>query len=220
MVQPEETSRGTVRLLRRCLRGGEGALLDELVRRLHPRILGSVRAAVYRIGRPVPSLGIEDHVQDVYQHLFERDCLRLRNFRGSSTGKLMAYLDLVSANRVRTVVRDAHARRRYAPTRSLDHDSGVAEGPPLGERLADPVDPERAQLLRDQLETLLQRLRRLARGRNRDRDIAIFMHRYRDGLSAREIAALPWVGVSPAGVDSITSRLMRKLARVGAERYA
>jgi RNA polymerase sigma factor (sigma-70 family) len=209
-----------VGLLHRCLRGGETALLDELVRRLHPRILGSVRAAVYRIGRPVPGIGIEDHVQDVYQHLFERDCLRLRSFRGSSTGKLMAYLDLVSVNRVRDTVRDAHSQKRYAPTRSLDQPGPGPRPTPLSERLADPRDLERTQLLRDQLDKLVRQLRRLARGRHGDRDVAIFMHRYRDGLSAHEIASLPWVSVSAAGVDSITSRLMRKLQRASVGDFA
>jgi hypothetical protein len=46
------------------------------------------------------------------------------------------------------------------------------------------------------------------------------MHRYRDGLSAHEIASLPWVSVSAAGVDSITSRLMRKLQRASVGDFA
>jgi RNA polymerase sigma factor (sigma-70 family) len=210
-----EDGRGTVRLLRRCVGGGEPALMEELVQRLQPRIVGAVRAALRRIGRPVPNQSLEDHVQDVYQHLFERDCLRLRNFRGSNTGKLFAYLELVCAHRVRDAAREAYTQKRHAPIASID-ETPAAQREPLAARIPDRrSDPERWSLARDQVEQLLSQLRRLVGGRHRDRDLAIFLHRYRDGMSAQEIARLPYVDVSAAGVDSITSRMMRKLQSVG-----
>jgi DNA-directed RNA polymerase specialized sigma24 family protein len=58
-----------------------------------------------------------------------------------------------------------------------------------------------------QLEQIDKVLRQVTAGKDQQRKRAIFWLRHRQGLTAREIAAIPGIGLTTEGVESVLMRL-------------
>lgn len=131
--------------------------------------------------------------------LCQEICLKLSQSIGSIPPGAMqedssadAYLRALAANAARDVLRAQHARKRGEHATVALEDRLPALAADLG------MEPERMALL-GQVNSLLE-------GSARDR--AAFWLYYRQGLTAKEIASIPWVGLTVKGVESLLYRMV------------
>jgi len=129
----------------------------------------------------VPLQDHEDLFQEVFLHLWEHDCRRLRLWQGRGRGLFSSYLRVV----IRRLICDVR-RARAVPL--LVEDLALVGGEPE-------EDPERLLLSQEQQSAVLQALDGL---RQRDRDL-IFRRHYR-GESYKEMAAGMGLTVGHVGV--------------------
>ncbi len=192
-------SPGASQLIDRCT-NGDARAWSELVSRYRLDIL---RVLVRSAGAGSPE-EVCDLEQDVWARVLVRDRAALRGLRDREDGAVRAFLCTVALN----VARDARRRAGVRP--------GPADPSLLDGLLDDPDnDPELLAVDRERRNRILEVAREEVR---EDRDLLIFQLYYRDGASAREIAAFPGVGLTPKGVETVIHRLtVRVRQRLGNE---
>jgi RNA polymerase sigma-70 factor, ECF subfamily len=163
---------------------------------------------VSRVGRPI-SLTIirtaprgdkasrslvEDLRQETYLKLLEGGCILLRDFAIQHPNAILGYIKITAAN----VTRDhfKHVRSQYrggdkphVPTSDVDPEI--------------PEDQERVVLLKE----IEEHLKHCLTGPDQERDRMIFRLYFRQGMSTKEIASLPTIGLSAKGVGAVIERL-------------
>jgi RNA polymerase sigma factor (sigma-70 family) len=117
----------------------------------------------------VPIQDHDDLFQEVFLHLWEHDCHRLRQWQGRGTGLLSSYLRVV----IRRLIVDANRR---LPPPVID--------PPGLDFDGDPMDPEKLFLSKEQRNTILRALEGLS-----ERDRELIRRRHGAQESYKEIAA-------------------------------
>lgn len=172
---------------------------------------------VSRVGRPIgltimrtaslwgeasPSL-VEDLVQVTYLKLWEDGCRLLQNFAIQHPDAILGYLKKTAANATHDYFK--HAK------------SQVSGGDQTHVSTSD-VDPEAAKGVEGSEERIAYKLflneidnclRLSLTGPDRDRDRAVFWLYFRQGMSTKEIASLPTIGLGPKGVGSVIERLKK-----------
>lgn len=195
-------------LLNACRAGGDQYAWGEFVRRFHPVIAGTVTKTARNWVSPSLVL-VEELTQDTYLRLCAQDYRILREFEPEHDDSLYGFLKAVAFS-----VTHDHFRGVYAEKRGAGRQNAA-----LNERLVGSTgmgDVER-KVLMEEIEAALSTL---ANPETRDRDRQIFLLHYRDGLTARDIAALPFIGLAQKGVEAILQRLigrMRKHFAAGAD---
>lgn len=177
----------------------------EFVRRSQPLISAAITKAVRRF-RNVSHQLVDDLIQDVYLKLCANNFRALRNVEILQENAFFGFLKVLATNTVQDYLRSTHASKM-----------GAAREPELLE--ADRVLPGRApsSVASSELERriLLERIDRilttLSHESNFARDRSIFWLYYRQGLSAKEIAALPDIKLTVKGVENVLLRLTRQL---------
>lgn len=173
----------------------------EFTRRFHPVIAGSVARIARLRGESNPQT-VEDIVQEVYLKLCERGCRVLREFREEREDALYAFLKVVSANVARDWFEAATAiKRGSGQVASLAPEVAIETENEFENRLS-------RQLFLQKVEAILARLRE---GAEAVRVQSIFWLYYRQGFTAQEISAIPSLGLSPKGVESLLQRLVRQV---------
>lgn len=148
---------------------------------------------------------LADLEQDVWARLLRRDGEALRGLRGREDSVVRAFLSAVALN----VARDARRRVGARP------DMGCGNSAALETLLDDPDhDPEDRAAERERHRQILDVARREIRD---ERDLLIFQLYYRDGASAPEIAALPGLGLTTKGVETVIHRITGRVRRRMAE---
>lgn len=173
----------------------EGAW-TEFVRRFQPLIAAMIAKVARRFGKISHEL-----VDDLTQETFLKVCHdNLRALRGVATAHENAFygfLKIVATHTVQDYFRSAAACKR----------GGAYE-------LEAPIEAPNASSALER-EILLQEidsiLKTLSHEPNFERDHAIFWLYYSQGLTAKEIAALPGVKLSVKGVESTLLRLTREI---------
>jgi RNA polymerase sigma factor (sigma-70 family) len=203
-------------LLALCGRG-DAAAWDDFVTRFNRRIV--LYVARERRTKRGPALedeseAVRDLTQEVYVRLLANDRRALREFRGASEYAVLAYLSRI----VRAVVTD-RTRRDMSQKRSVTleplngGDDEHHDAVPLRERLPAGKETLPDRMLAERL--VPERLRELVEasspGTNAARDALIFRLYALEGLSAREIAALPVVGMTVIGVEAVIRRTRDRL---------
>lgn len=200
------------RLVRRCALDSDERGWEELVHRYGRRLEHRVRRTLVRSGRRPRPEDVEELVQEVYFRLLAGRARRLRRFRGTSDGELLAFLGRVVRSVVLDHLRAAGAAKRTAERRplrpSLRHPSTM-EPADCG------LSAEQRLLLREHRAALLARVQKLAGGRRRERNLEILRLALVDGWSSREISRLLAGRLTPSGVDSVVHRARRLLAEEG-----
>ena len=176
-----------------CLKTGDADAWEAFVQRFHPLIVGSISRVVRRFGAPSPAL-IDDLAQETYLRLCRDNCRSLREFEARHDEAIFGYLKVIAAS----VALD-HFRARTTQKRQGE----VPDDGSHPEASTSSLPIEQAALL-NELE------RRLATSES-ERDCAIFWLHYRQGYTARDIAALPAMGLSQKGVESCLYRLTQSL---------
>jgi RNA polymerase sigma-70 factor (ECF subfamily) len=183
-------------------RVGDVEAWREFTHRFHRLIAGVALRTARRHGEVTPAL-LEDLVQETYLKLCADRCQLLRSFNPEHPDAIFGFLKVLTANVVHDYFRAANAQKRGAGqerTEILDADVAPYTGSPR-----DMGQVEHGILL-SQIDDVL-RTRIPEESSQRDR--TIFWLYYRQGLSARAIALIPSIGLTPKGVESTILRLTR-----------
>jgi len=144
---------------------------------------------------------VEDLVQSTYVKLWEDGCRLLRDFAVRYPEAILGYLKKTATN----VAHDYFKHRRnrssggsnpHVSTADVDPEAGI-EGDGSQEKIAFGV----------LLSEIDERLKQGLTGPDQERDRMIFWLYFRQGMSTKEIASLPNVGLGAKGVGSVIERL-------------
>jgi RNA polymerase sigma-70 factor (ECF subfamily) len=187
-------------LVRACAGSKDEEAWGEFIRRFQMVIAAAVLRTARRWGEPsCPQL--DDLIQDTYLKLCEKDSRLLRSFRPQCEGSIYGFLKVVAANVVHDRFKSALAAKR-----------GAAQTETIVEPIQ--IDPKTADegsfhavSQRLQLEQVDRILIQVTAGKDQERKRTIFWLRHRQGLTASEIAAIPSIGLTTEGVESVLMRL-------------
>jgi RNA polymerase sigma-70 factor, ECF subfamily len=173
----------------------------EFVRRFQGVIAAAALRTARRWGEPSrPQL--DDLIQDTYLKLCENHCRLLRSFQPYHEDSIYGFLKVVAANVVHDHFKSALAAKR---------------GGGQTEALMDPVEISPRTANASSFDAVGQRLQlaqvdkiltQLTVGKDQARKRTIFWLRHRQGLTASEIAAIPSIGLTTEGVESVLMRLV------------
>lgn len=173
------------------------------VSKSQPVIASVILRIVRRYSTPDPGL-VDDLVQETYLRLCRNEYRALKEFQERHDDAIFGFLKVVAASVVTDHFRSANAQKRLA--------AKMPEGDDVTESIASPAaNAERSAMVRE----IDLRLDQLA-GNGRDK--TIFWLYYQHGYTARDIAALPGVDLSPKGVESCIYRLTHALRTLVAQR--
>jgi RNA polymerase sigma-70 factor (ECF subfamily) len=146
---------------------------------------------------------VHDLVQQMYLRLSDPQYRVLAKFKAAGPGSAYAYIHIVAKNFVTDFFKSRFAKKHggkilfFAPE---DTDVAMPEGK---QGTASAMDRE---VLFAQVDKCLHMLNK---GPTWDRDYKIFWDYYREGMSAREIAMVPDIGLTAEGVESVLLRMVR-----------
>lgn len=192
-----------IHLVRYCLRSGEPTAWQEFVRRFQPVIASAVIKAVRHWIRPEPCQ-IDDLVQETYLKLFADDFRPLRKFTSRHENAFFGFLKVVATNVVQDHFRSSYCQKRGNGKPEDELDYTAAEWVLLDQSAA--VTEQR--ILISQIEDCLKAQ---AADPLFSRNYLIFQLYYEFGLTAEAISRVPKIGLTPKGVESTLTRLIREL---------
>jgi RNA polymerase sigma-70 factor (ECF subfamily) len=157
--------------------------------------------------RPADAEDVDELIQEVYLRLCANDFRVFRTCRATHPKQLFALVQAVAATTTLDFYRGQRAQSRggkveFVPL-TVEHHS------PLNA----PHDIERNVLI-TQIEHILGRIGEGNDPGVNERNRQIFWLYYRHGYSAKDIAAVPSIGLSRAGVESVVYRLLAQLQEV------
>jgi RNA polymerase sigma-70 factor (ECF subfamily) len=185
-------------LVRVCAGSKDERAWAEFIRRFHVVIAAAVMRTARPWGEPNRCL-VDDLVQETYLKLCEDDSRLLRSFEPRHEDSIYGFLKVISANVVRDHFKAALAAKRGA-TKTVAEQADVAS-----HSFSDDSFDSVAQ--RIQLEQVDKILRKVTDGKEHEKKRMIFWLRHRHGFTASEIAALPSIGLTTEGVESVLLRL-------------
>lgn len=189
-------------LIRACADYTDGAAWDEFVSRFRKSISISVIRTSYLWGE-APQQVLDDLVQETYLKLCANRCGLLLEFAIQHPEAVVAYVKTIAVN-----VAHDHFKSLHSKKRGSGEISQIAED---ADPKADTSKPGGHEALEREvlLNQINQCLESCSQGQDHDRDCTIFWLYYQLGMSAKDIAALPTIGLSAKGVESAILRLTR-----------
>jgi len=144
---------------------------------------------------------VEDLVQVTYMKLWEDGCRLLREFAIRHPEAILGYLKKTAANTAHDYFKHRHSQssggdQTHVSTWDVDPQAGQ-ETHGSQERIDFAVI----------LSEIDDRLKQVLTGADRERDRMIFWLYFRQGMSTKEIASLPAIGLSAKGVGSVLERV-------------
>src|SRR5439155_10950198 len=173
---------------------------EEFVSRVGRPISLTILRTASLWGEPSWSL-VEDLVQVTYLKLWEGGCRLLRDFALQHPEAILGYLKKTAANTTHDHFKHGHSQssggdNAHISTSDIEPEAGGgAHG--SQERIAFGVF----------LNEIDEHLRRGLSGPDSEVDRMIFWLYFRQGMSTKEIASLPTIGLSAKGVGSVIERL-------------
>ncbi len=198
-------------LLQLCLTTGDEIFWTEFIRRSQPLLARTILKALGGTAFARNSSLIDDLVQDTYLKLCANNCKALRLFKCRHEGGLPGFLKVIARNIANDYIRNSRSAKRGSGQELLNF-----EDPAIFRTIADSnrISPETAILI-NQIEVFLVTRSQKCES---ERDNAIFWLYYRDGLCAKAISELPWIGLTVKGVESVLLRLTLEIkARVNSK---
>jgi RNA polymerase sigma-70 factor (ECF subfamily) len=186
-------------LVRACAGSKDEEAWTEFIRRFHGVIAAAVLRTARHWGEPT-RFQLDDLIQDTYLKLCDDDSRLLRSFRPRCEDSIYGFLKKVAANVVHDRFKSVLAAKR-----------GVAQTEAIMDMQIDPRTADQGSFdavsKRLQIEQVDMILMRVTAGKDQERKRTIFWLRHRQGFTAREIAAIPSVGLTTEGVESMLMRL-------------
>ena len=185
-----------------CLCAGPGGdeAWEEFVSRVGRPISLTIMRTASLWGEPSRSL-VEDLIQVTYLKLWEGGCRLLRDFAIQHPEAILGYLKKTAANATHDYFK--HGRSQ----------SSGGDNPHIS---TSDVDPEAGNEVHGSQEKIAfgvflneidEHLKRVLTGPDQERDRMIFWLYFRQGMSTKEIASLPTIGLGVKGVGSVIERL-------------
>jgi RNA polymerase sigma factor (sigma-70 family) len=185
-----------------CAGPSDDAAWEEFVSRVGKPISLTIMRTASLWGEASRSL-VEDLVQVTYLKLWEDGCRLLRDFAILHPEAILGYLKKTAAN----ATHDHFKHRRSQASGGEQHHVSTSD-----------VDPEAGKEVHGSEEKIAfgvflneidKRLKRSLTGPDQERDRVIFWLYFRQGMSTKEIASLPTIGLGAKGVGSVIERLKR-----------
>jgi RNA polymerase sigma factor (sigma-70 family) len=173
---------------------------DEFVSRVAKPLRLIINRTVSRWGKPSREL-VDDLMQATYLKLWEGGRTLLKDFALARPEAALGYLNRIAANATHDYFKHRHSQssggeNRHVSTVDVDPEAGLgAHG--------SPHVIAREVFLRE----IDEHLQRSLTGPDQERDRMIFWLYFRQGMSTREIASLPGIGLGTKGVGSVIERL-------------
>jgi RNA polymerase sigma factor (sigma-70 family) len=184
---------------------------EEFVRRFNQSLTRSVYQAYRQFtGEEImPSLWtVTDLLQEIYLKILQDDCASLRSFRGDAEIEAEVYLMHIATSVTIDRLRRQHSMKRFVHTRSIEVAHYMQEERNRRESVVNSYTDELVE------HELIKILRGRFRGKNRERNILIFLLHFRDGFTAQEIASAHVFGLSPHTIAHILNRMREGIREV------
>jgi RNA polymerase sigma-70 factor, ECF subfamily len=191
-------------LVRRCSTSRNPEAWEEFVRRFHRLIATVTLRTAGRLG-DASRQTVDDLIQETYLKLCADNFRILRTFEQQHPDAFTGYVKVLTANIVRDHFKSIHTQKRGAGQLAPIEEDLIPIA--AGNTAGSPQSIERAVLIKE----IGRHLDLCLAGPDRERNRRIFWLHYRAGLSARAIAGLPGVRLTPKGVESILMRLTKDL---------
>lgn len=187
-------------LVRACAGSNDAVAWEEFIRRFQVVIAAAVLRTASHWGEPSLSQ-LDDLIQETYLKLCEDDSRLLRSFQPRHEDSIYGFLKVVAANVVHDHFKSALAAKRGATQTEAWTDSSQIHSKAEG------TDSFSTVSQRIQLEQIDKILKQVTAGKDQERKCTIFWLRHRQGFTASEIAAIPSIGLTTEGVESVLMRL-------------
>jgi RNA polymerase sigma-70 factor (ECF subfamily) len=189
----------------KCFQSGEESAWTEFILRFHPLIASVVIRITRQWCEASPPL-IDDLIQDTYLKLCADRELLLQNFEPAHNYAIYGYIKVFTANLVHDHFKSARSQKRggAAVTTSFETTEPICRD----ENSTGGAATLNRSVMIQQVDACL---RSITPGPNGERDRRIFWLYFRVGLAAREIAALPTIGLATKGVESTLTRLTKQV---------
>jgi RNA polymerase sigma-70 factor, ECF subfamily len=190
-------------LIRACA-DNDGAAWDEFVSRFHRPISLSIIRTAYQWGE-IPQQVVDDLVQDTYLKLCSNKCRQLLDFASKHPEKIVGYVKTAAMNVAHDHFKCLHSQKRGSGEVSQmaeESDPKAAPSQPGGQEAME------QEVLFKEIDECIESC---LEGPDRDRDRTIFWLYYQQGMTAKDISALPTIGLSDKGVESVIVRMIRLL---------
>jgi RNA polymerase sigma-70 factor, ECF subfamily len=184
----------------RCAGACDDEAWEEFVSRVGKHISLVIMRTASLWGEASRSL-VEDLIQITYLKLWEGGCRRLGDFAIQHPEAILGYLKKIAVNVTHDYFKHGHSQssggdQPHVSTSDVDPEAGIeVHGSP--EKIAFGVF----------LNEIDEHLRRCLSGPDQERDRTIFWLYFRQGMSTKEIASLPGIGLGTKGVGSVIERL-------------
>ena len=178
---------------------------EELVSRLGKPISLTIMRTASLWGKDSRSV-VEDLIQATYLKLWEDGCRLLRDFANQHPEvAVLGYVKTTAANVTHDYFKHAHSQKNggdipHVPTSDADPEAG-SEVHGSQEKIA-------FGIFWNEID---EHLKRGLTGPDSERDRMIFLLYFRLGMSTKEIASLPTIGLSTKGVGSVIERLKYRI---------
>jgi RNA polymerase sigma-70 factor (ECF subfamily) len=191
-------------LVQACANSSHPEAWAEFIRRFHRFIASVVTRTCSEWSEASPAV-IEDLIQETYLKLCANDRAVLASFRAGHPNAFLGYLKTVTANLVYDHFRSLRASIRNVEN-TVEIEKAFAQ-PHTGRGEAELIEN---QVFFEEIDRIL-----IARGSgwSEQKDRTIFWLYYRQGLTLKKIAAIPAVGLSVKGVESVIYRLTQLVKR-------
>lgn len=146
---------------------------------------------------------VDDLVQETYLKLCADNCRLLFDFAVQHPEAVVGYIKTIAVN-----VAHDYFKSRYSQKRGFGDVGKSLEGLELEARTGD-LGGQAAMEREILLKQINRCLEGCSQGPDEDRDRSIFWLYYQQGMSAKAIAALPTIGLTAKGVESVIFRLTR-----------
>lgn len=189
-----------VQLVQECAGSNDAGAWAEFIRRFRPVIVSAVLRTARKFDT-APSRLLDDLLQETYLKLCEDNSRLLRSFRPEGEDSIYGFLKVVAAN-----ITHDHFKSELAGKRGAGQTDALSEVAHVDPRTrgSDCDDAVHRNLQVEEIEKILSQV---TAGKDQRRKRLIFWLRHRQGLTASEIAALPMIGLSTEGVESVLLRL-------------
>jgi len=187
-----------------CAEPGDNEAWEEFVFRVGRPISLTIMRTASMWGEPSLSL-VQDLVQVTYLKLWEDGCRLLRDFAVQHPEAILGYLKKTAANATHDYFKHSHSQSSggdepHVSTTDVDPEAGMGvhgsqEKIDFGVFLSE-ID---------------QHLKRCLTGPDQERDRMIFWLYFRQGMSTKEIASLPTIGLGAKGIGSVIERLKHRI---------
>ncbi len=198
MTSPSPQAR---EIIRACAESGSAADWQEFFQHFHRLIAGVVVRTAARWSDYSPP--VDDLVQDTFIKLSADGCRLLRDFQEDHPNAIYGYIKVITANLVNDYYRRERNKKRGGGATVEEITAIQCSGDP---RRAGSSFTIQREILLGQVEACVQRC---TQGESGERDQLVFRLYYQQGFTAKAIAALPQVGLSVKGVESVILRLTK-----------